>query len=134
MRLSTGHYAVYGTCKLFLFYSANLLITKFRLFITLGTNEPHPELLNELLDELEEVKPEWYDFGLRLPGLKSHELNEIKKDNIKFGVSDCFRVTLDKWLHRTKEGPDKIWINVCEALKKLKNNRLADKIAQKHGM
>ena len=80
------------------------------------------------------MQSKWKDIGLKL-GIEYHELEVIREDRSqRGGVSDSFSAMLNKWLSRTNESPNKIWIKICEVLKKIKENRLAISIAQKHGM
>ena len=80
------------------------------------------------------MKTEWRNIGLKL-GINNSELEVIRQDcSQRGGVSDSFTTMLDKWLQRTKETRNEIWITICKVLMKLKQNRVASTIAWKHGM
>ena len=74
------------------------------------------------------MTPEWFNIGLKL-GIEYHELEVIRLDRMqRGGISECFTAMLELWLHRIRESPNEIWITVCEVLRELKENRLANTI------
>ena len=72
----------------------------------------------------------WMHLGLYL-GLPKHKLNEIHADYGTQGLQRCKLEMLDSVLN--SHGDTLSWDTVVEAVSKTGNNRVAKKIAEKHG-
>ena len=72
----------------------------------------------------------WVHLGLYF-GLPKHKLNEIHADYGTQGLGRCKLEMLDSVLDR--RGATLSWDAVVEAVSKTGNNRIAKKIADKHG-
>ena len=81
--------------------------------------------LKNLSSELATVI-DWFSLGLNL-GLQKHELTKIERD---YQRNDRRRTEmLDLWLQRT---PNTTWEDVVRALQQMGENRVAEKIREKH--
>ena len=84
--------------------------------------------LEELLEELREVKKNWFVFGLGL-GLEGHEVEEIEND-YRNQAERCKIQVLIVWGRRKGRS----WSGVVKALWFIGMKKLAKDIAQKYGM
>ena len=86
-----------------------------------------PTLL-ELQDALSEVTARWYDLGLRL-GLSTGTLDAIQATS-RHVAADSMRGMLRTWLEEASEKA--CWSDIVTALRALRRNDVADKVAKKY--
>ena len=70
----------------------------------------------------------WYQLGLYL-NLQTHELNKIQQDHAHQGNDRQMVGMLSLWLRRT---PNATWGDVVSSLQRMRENRVAENIRQKH--
>ena len=70
----------------------------------------------------------WYQLGLCI-NLQTHELDKIQQDHVHQGNDRQRLEMLVLWLRCT---PNATWENVVSALQQMEENRVAEKIRQKH--
>ena len=78
--------------------------------------------------ELESVGPKWYDFGIFL-GISTQELDVIGKYHGSEGTQRCLIELFKCFQYRTKPVS---WNDIVDALTKIHNNYIADRIRDKY--
>ena len=88
---------------------------------------PEPEL-RDLLDAIEDVN-DWHTLGLHLR-LDVTQLDQIEEQYFAtYGHRRCKTKMIDLWL---KVKPDASWYMLIKALKKIKEESLADRLTEKY--
>ena len=87
---------------------------------------PEPEL-RDVLDAIDDVN-DWHTLGLHLR-LDIAEMDQIEEQYLTQGHRRCKTKMIDLWL---KVKPDASWHMLIKALKKIKEESLADRLTEKY--
>ena len=103
--------------------------SEFEVQATVESGGQATDILNvkNLFTELTTIT-NWYQLGVYL-NLQTHELDKIQLDHAHQGNDRQMLGMLSLWLRRT---PNATWEDVVSALQQMGENRVAEKIRQKH--
>ena len=82
--------------------------------------------MKDLMHHLKDIVVRWYELGVQLD-VPISKLNEIRCNNSS-DVRQCKLVMLQEWQRRPTLKPS--WCTLVDALRKMEENVIADKIAQ----
>ena len=85
-----------------------------------------PMGIKSLMHQLEDIVRRWHQLGMEL-SLPTSKLEEIEVNN-PGNVLRCKRLMLQEWERRPTLKPS--WSSLVDALRKMKENTIADKISQ----
>ena len=99
-----------------------------QLIITLliATDQLFSMGIKDLMHHLKDVVERWYELGVQLD-VPISRLNEIRCNNSS-NVYQCKLLMLQEWQRRPTLNPS--WFTLVDALRKMEENVIADKIAQ----
>ena len=90
------------------------------------TDQLFPMGMKNLMDHLKDIVVRWYQLGVQLD-VPISKLNEIRCNNSS-NVLRCKQLMLEEWQRQPTLKPS--WCTLVDALSKMEENVIADKIAQ----